>query len=165
MMNSEILIEKLEKYPTYTIRILELNKRLSDIVGMRGNYDECIPSASVVNDMPKGDGEPDQTYSALMSLENVLIRYKKDIKELSAEILELMDEKDMIDRILRSLLPNDNRIIELRHFQGRTWEWISANAFYSRPWLPKVHRKIIINMVKEWNLRIKYEKDLTQVNI
>jgi len=165
MMNCEILIEKLEKYPTYTSRILELNKRLSDIVGMRGNYDECIPSASMVSDMPSAHNGSDQTFDALMSLENVLVRYKKDIKELSAEILELMDEKDMIDKILRRLSPNDNRIIELRHFQGRTWEWISANAFYSRPWLPKVHRKIIINMVKEWNLQIKYKKDLTQVNI
>jgi len=158
-MNSEKLIDILDKYSTYTNRIFELNKRLSDIVNMRGNYDECIPSASVVNDMPKGNGEPDQTYSALMSLENVLVRYKKDIDYLSVEILSIMDEKDMIDRILRRLSPNDNRIIELRHFQGHTWEWISANAFYSKKWLPHVHRKIISNMVKEWNVQEKYEKD------
>ena len=74
-------------------------------------------------------------------------RYRQELCLQRDKINYLIALKKIMDLILLCLDQNERRIIEMRHFENKSWETIAGFVFYSREWLPKVEKKIVQKMI------------------
>lgn len=109
----------LQQYPQINQEIIKANKEITHYLALLHPFERNHPLSS---------------------------RYRREISYQRDKINYLIDLKKIIDLILLSLELNERRIIEMRHFEKKSWETIAGFVFYSREWLPKVEKRIMQKM-------------------
>lgn len=109
---------------------------------------ELIESVSDIrpqqlSDMPRGGLSSDPTPRAAGELIKLKERYGERIAEHNADISEELQFASAMDDALKSLNPNEMRVIELHYSKEKQYQAIARKMGYSVESVKKFHRSAI----------------------
>lgn len=136
----------LNKYNYIVAEIEDCNQeilQLSEVVAAEREL-----KVSELSDMPRGNGISDTTYK---KVEKIIDCYSKQVAKIETNIEGLFYKKNMIEELVKSLDPNERKIIELKYFKKYKWWMIQHTMNYSRTQCFNIHDKAIIKMLKRLN--------------
>lgn len=107
----------------------------------RQKYDLCAPKAVNYSSVASGSKKSsDPTFHIVCQLNEQL---DKDMERLIKDIEQLKCQKIMIDNMINSLQPHEQKLLRLRYFEGKKWYAIESIMNYSQRQPFYIHKRII----------------------
>ena len=104
-------------------------------------YDICVPRTVSYDSIPlKKDKKSDPTFNIVLQLNE---QFDRDMERLISDIERLKCQKLLVDNMIDSLLPHEQKLIRLRYFEGKKWYIIENIMNYSSRQPFNIHNRII----------------------
>lgn len=149
-MTESAMREMLYDYPKINGKIKGYQNEISYYNGLKDNLNFDIQSSNL-DGMPRGSGVSDPTPIAGARINAA---YKKEIEYCEKCIEELLEQKRVIDTMLKWLCKQNTiscEIVKYRYFRRGSWTYVANMTNYSESRLKCIHAEDLEKCVKWWN--------------
>ena len=153
-MTESKLKEMLYLYPSIPQEIILKNQEIADIIKLKVEYGATMTPGGALG-MPRSTTISDPTYK---SVELLYEKYEKHIQRLIAEISQMLDAKEQIDKMLNWLRGQsmsarklEYELIVLKYFEKAPNQTICNKLCYERTGLHRFHDRVMAQIIKWWN--------------
>jgi DNA-directed RNA polymerase specialized sigma subunit len=138
--------EMLLEYPHTGETICKLNKELNDIMQNKRQTYNTLQSSKITG-IPHTTDTSDTTYNAV---ERLIDCYGERIRDISQQIEDAIELKEIVDICFKVLDIEERRVIELRYFQLYKWTRIPYTMKYSLSSCEKFKQSALKKMNEEY---------------